>query len=125
MKTTNEGALITGAFQRDFGTFITQVSTHFSQLIKDSVYSAMKETSSTARCNCQETSETAPDFITKSRALEILKISAPTLLRYQKEGIIPYYRVGRKVYFKMSEIATATRITLKTKNTRKEAKNDR
>ena len=124
MKINNDGVQLTSTFQRDFGTIITQFVSHLTQSIESTVISAIANSALQEKCNCQKTSEIGAELLTKSQALEILKISKPTLLRYQKEGLIPYHRVGRKVYFKMSEIVSATKVAPKTKLNRKEARND-
>lgn len=114
---------ITSTIETDFKSFLNQIVSHITQAVELSVMRVIAN-SNNENFNCQKTSENGQEFLTKKQALDILKISAPTLLRYQKEGLIPYYRVGRKVYFKTSEIAEATKVTLKQKNHRREAKND-
>ena len=39
--------------------------------------------------------------------MELLSVSRTTLHRYQESGKIPYYRLGRKVYYLRSEIIAA------------------
>ncbi len=125
MKTINEGVQVTRTFQRDFETLINQFMLHFTQIIEQSVGEAIKSSSKERTSTSQKASDLGADFITKEQALILLKISKPTLIRYQKEGLLPYYRVGRKVYFKMSELVEATRVTPnKREKNRREAKHD-
>ncbi|WP_461449801.1 helix-turn-helix domain-containing protein [Mucilaginibacter sp.] len=54
-------------------------------------------------------------FLTRAETLKFLKISSPTLQRYQKSGLLPYHKVGRKVYFKKTDLVEATKVNLKKK----------
>jgi len=42
---------------------------------------------------------------------EYLNCSVQTVHNLKKEGLIPFYRLGRKVYFKKSEVDAAARIS--------------
>lgn len=44
------------------------------------------------------------EYITRKEALEYLNISPPTLYRHQRDKLIPYYKIGRKIYFKKDEL---------------------
>lgn len=124
MKTISEGVHLTSTFQRDFETLISQFMVHLTQVIEYSVRESLDSLENKQAINPTKTSDLGADFITKDQALTILKISKPTLARYQKEELLPYYKVGRKVYFRMSEIVSATKITLNKAKKRKEATND-
>jgi excisionase family DNA binding protein len=43
-------------------------------------------------------------LIVAQQAANILNISLSTLHTYKKQGIIPFHRIGRRVYFKESEL---------------------
>jgi excisionase family DNA binding protein len=42
-----------------------------------------------------------------SEVIKLLKISPATLQNWKLQGKIPFYRIGRRVYFKESEVLTA------------------
>lgn len=44
------------------------------------------------------------DMLTRNEVMDMLKISHATLYRYQKEEILPCYRIGRRVFFKKKDI---------------------
>ncbi|MBS2210264.1 helix-turn-helix domain-containing protein [Carboxylicivirga mesophila] len=44
------------------------------------------------------------DILTRKEAMELLNCSHSTLYRYQKEGEVPYFKIGKKVLFKKSEL---------------------
>nr|WP_321453522.1 helix-turn-helix domain-containing protein [uncultured Carboxylicivirga sp.] len=44
------------------------------------------------------------EVITRKEAMELLNCSHSTLYRYQKEGEVPYFKIGKKVLFKRSEL---------------------
>jgi predicted DNA-binding transcriptional regulator AlpA len=43
-------------------------------------------------------------YLTRAEVMEILKISAPTLSKYQKNGLIKTSRIGNSVRFKSEDI---------------------
>ncbi len=43
-------------------------------------------------------------FITKDEVARLLRRSERTIEKWQRRGVIPFYRVGRSVFFKWSEI---------------------
>lgn len=65
----------------------------------------------------QETAAVIPDENYDINELaDYLKCSVQTVHNIKKEGTIPFYRLGRKVYFKKSEVDAAARVSeLKTK----------
>ena len=44
------------------------------------------------------------EFLTRTEVCELLKIDFSTIHRWKKEGIIPSYGVGNRVYFKRHEV---------------------
>lgn len=44
------------------------------------------------------------EFLTRQEVAKRLKISLPTLHDYSKRGIIPVFRIGNKVRYKLSDI---------------------
>ena len=50
------------------------------------------------------------DLLTRKQAADFLNCNLVTLWRYTREGRIPYYRAGRKMFFKRSEILDSIRV---------------
>ncbi|PCH98632.1 MAG: DNA-binding protein [Bacteroidetes bacterium] len=44
------------------------------------------------------------ELITIDDVVKLFRISKVTLHDWKKKGILPYYRISRRVYFKLSEI---------------------
>jgi len=56
---------------------------------------------------CSEFQDKRPeDYLTRDEVCELLKIDLSSLHRWRKEGKIPSYGMGKRVYFKRSEIDT-------------------
>ena len=59
-------------------------------------------------------SETLPGdeevFFTQPEAAQFLKVSKPTLIKWKREGVIPFYQHGRKVFFRKSELLKALKV---------------
>ncbi|NQV03129.1 MAG: helix-turn-helix domain-containing protein [Bacteroidia bacterium] len=49
-------------------------------------------------------------FLTREEAANLLGVNKVTLWRYYRDGRLPYYRVGRKIFFLRSEILRTIRI---------------
>ena len=48
-----------------------------------------------------------PEIMTSAQVMKMLKVCRTTLTRMQKRRDFPVYRLGRRVYFKKSEIIAA------------------
>lgn len=44
------------------------------------------------------------DILTREKTAELLEISFPSLNDWDKDGILPAYRLGRRVYYFRSEV---------------------
>lgn len=44
------------------------------------------------------------EFVPRSHAMELLDVRKDFLLNLQKEGLLPWYVVGKKVFYKISDI---------------------
>lgn len=44
------------------------------------------------------------EILTTEDIQKIFKVSKVTIHKWKKKGILPYYKMGRKVYYKKSEI---------------------
>lgn len=49
-------------------------------------------------------------LLTRSEAAKLLNCNLVTLWRYTRAGLIPYYRVGKKMFFLKSEILKKIRV---------------
>ena len=49
-------------------------------------------------------------LMTREEVAQMLNCNLVTLWRYTRAGQLPYYRVGRKMFFRRSEILEATRV---------------
>lgn len=52
------------------------------------------------------------DVLSREEALKLLECSSPTLIKFQKDGL-PYYRLGKKIYFRKSEILDFAKVSKK------------
>lgn len=119
---------LTNFIQEDFETFVKSFLSHISLLVEESMSKAVQITTKEeiGHINHPKKLDGIELLITRKETLNFLKISAPTLHRYQKEGLIPYYKVGRKVFFKLSELIISTKVISKnTGEKRLEVENDR
>lgn len=73
------------------------------ELIKNAVRTVNAEGKEQARVNTPK----VDDVLSPKEVCKLLQISAPTLIRYRKEGKIKGKRVGGKVFYKMSEVERA------------------
>lgn len=48
--------------------------------------------------------KTDDQLLTRDEVMKMLKISHSTLYHYQREGIIPFLKIGNRVYFKKKDI---------------------
>ena len=47
------------------------------------------------------------ELLNRNEAARFLKISLRTISKYQEDGRIPHYRLGRAIYFKKGELMQA------------------
>jgi excisionase family DNA binding protein len=50
------------------------------------------------------------DLLTRDQAMKLLKCSSSTFWRYTVEKRFPYYRAGRKMFFRREEVLQAIRV---------------
>lgn len=120
MQTQLEGKGITALFQYQFGNLIEQLLLHMNQsmeeCVKRAVKSAIQEIGSTQTASKEDELD---GFLTRAETLKFLQVSAPSLLRYQKAGLLKYSKIGRKVYFRKSDLVNATQVNVKQKGGRR------
>lgn len=81
-------------------------------LIQESVRVALSENQQSKTKNVPQSH--ADDLKLNIKQLaEYLHCSLPTIHKYKKDGVIPFYRLGRKVYFKKSEIDACAIVSTK------------
>lgn len=79
-------------------------STDLAQLISDSVKSELKQ----ALKNKLETPQTVTkEFLTREETKNFFKISYVTLHDWIRKGLITPYKMGRKTFFKRSELVAS------------------
>lgn len=49
------------------------------------------------------------EILTRQEAAHLLNCSLTTLCQYQKEGVIPFYKIGKKVLFRREELLISIR----------------
>jgi len=76
-------------------TFYFLVKSILKETIQEALESAL---------NVVEENKEAEVLLSRHEAAELLKVSLVTISKYQKDGIIPYYRFGRRVLFKKKEL---------------------
>lgn len=96
------------------GALVDQFVTLLSSKIAESVNHAAKNIlSELKQQQHEELNEVADGFLTREETAKLLKISYPTLWRYQQDGTLPYHRVGRSILFNKSDVVNATKVALK------------
>jgi excisionase family DNA binding protein len=117
MSIKTEGTGTAVLFPNEFGNLITQALLHLNQNFEICVKNAVKSIVEELKQDLthQKEEEIESGFITRSQAIKFLNISPPTLYRYQKTGLLPYHKVGRKIYFNKRDLVNATKIVFKQK----------
>ncbi|MCK4665012.1 MAG: helix-turn-helix domain-containing protein [Bacteroidales bacterium] len=80
----------------------------FKELVKESVMEIYIEQEKERAKKCQD-----DKMLTRKEVANFLRISLPTLHQYQKDGRLKYYRIGRRVLFKKSEILDSIEVIRK------------
>ena len=111
-----EGKGIAPHFQMEFGSLVEQFLLHINQGIEECVKHAVKAAvEETNRALTPSLNLGIEGFLSRAETLKFLKLSPPTLYRYQNTGLLPYHKVGRKIYFKKTDLVEATKVELKKK----------
>lgn len=55
------------------------------------------------------------ELITFQEALQFLKIQANALHRWKREGLVPYSKIGTRVYFKKADLENYNRVEINKK----------
>ena len=75
----------------------TSTPDELKQLISDAVVNALAEKPTPQQPEQDE-------LIKVSQACELLNVSSVTIHAWKKAGLIPFYRISNKVYFKKNEL---------------------
>ncbi|MFC0345818.1 helix-turn-helix domain-containing protein [Epilithonimonas hispanica] len=78
------------------------ISTSPTDLITELKNSLIPEL--TAQLSAQFQPKQPTEYLTRSEVCKLLKIDMSSLHRWRKEGKIPSYGLGNRVYFKRSEV---------------------
>ncbi|MDB5005696.1 MAG: hypothetical protein JWP45_89 [Mucilaginibacter sp.] len=117
MQNQTEGNNLLKGYQPGIAAFVNEFLTLLTITVKESVNDAAKNL--VQELNRQkesvELNKVADGFLTRTQVADLLNISIVTLHRYQKEGLIPYRRVGRRILFSRTEVLEAIKITTKKK----------
>jgi excisionase family DNA binding protein len=73
------------------------------QAIREELQQILKE------LNSKETDDTV---LNRKETCKLLSISHGTLQKYQNDGRIPYYRIGRRILFKKSDVLRAIEVKM-------------
>lgn len=49
------------------------------------------------------------DRLTQKEAAAFLDVSVTTIISYKKKGLVPYFQIGRSIFFSKSELLKLTR----------------
>lgn len=102
--------------QMEFGNLVEQFLLHINQGIEECVKRAVRAAvEQNNQATTSSSNEVIEGFLSRAETLQFLKLSSPTLYRYQKTGLLPYHKVGRKIYFKKTDLVEATKVCLKKK----------
>ncbi len=89
--------------ETDLGVLVMQFAANYGQSLKLLIADTIRET----LLNTAPPIDPFPakeDLITRKEAAELLHISCTTLQLWTKEGKLPFYRIGRKVFYRRSEV---------------------
>lgn len=75
----------------------------FKTIIKETVENAMEEVMNNNRMSYM-VKKSDDELLTRKQVMEMLGISHATLHNYQKNDILPYLKIGNRVYFKKRDI---------------------
>ncbi len=81
---------------------ITLNGSELVELIKRGVLEAL-----TTQSNAKETEPLSEDLLSIIDIQRLFNISKVTVHKWKKKGLIPFYKMNRKVYFKKSEVISA------------------
>jgi excisionase family DNA binding protein len=68
---------------------------------------AVRENLAKVNLNATPVANDSEKVLESSEVVRLLKISPATLENWKRQSKIPFYRIGRRVYFKESEVLTA------------------
>jgi excisionase family DNA binding protein len=117
MQNQTEGNNLLNGYQPGIAAFVNEFLTLLTNTVKESVNDAAQNIFHELNRQKEpaELNKVADGFLTRVQVAELLNISIVTLFRYQKEGLIPYRRIGRRILFNRSEVLEAIKITTKKK----------
>jgi excisionase family DNA binding protein len=120
MQNQTEGNNLLKGYQPGISAFVNEFLTLLSNTVKESVNDAAKNLVQelNRQKDAAELNDVADGFLTRAQVADLLQISLVTLHRYQKDGNLPYKKLGRRILFSKSEVLEAIKITPKKKGGR-------
>ena len=61
----------------------------------------------TLKTEVKKSEPVSEDLLTIEDIQKVFKVSKVTVHKWKKKGLLPYYKMNRKVYFKKSEVINA------------------
>jgi len=115
MQNQTEGNNLLKGYQPGLTAFVNEFLTLLTNTVKDSVNDAAQNIVNELNRQKEpaELNKIADGFLTRTQAAELLNISVVTLFRYQKEGLIPYMRIGRRILINRDAMLEAIKVTKK------------
>jgi excisionase family DNA binding protein len=81
------------------------------QLVLSKTFKSLfEDLNQTSIINPQPPNDDQNDLMDMTEVLKFLKVSKVTIHNWKKKGIIKSHRIGRKLYFKKSELDSAIRL---------------
>lgn len=96
-------------YQPELGALVNQFLTLITVTVQESVNHAAQNIFSELNLQKQrdDLSKGTDGFLTRVQIADLLKISYPTLHRYQCQGLVPVTRIGRKCLYNKVEVLEA------------------
>ena len=88
---------------------------------RDEIISMIKEAFNTELAeilNKQEKESDYDQLLSRKEVADMLKVSIVTISKYQKQGRLPFYKIGNRVHFKKGDIMEAIEAHMKYKHRR-------
>lgn len=76
----------------------------FKMLIKETVESILKDWISKIEISKTNQNLNDEQLLTRTEVMQLLNISHSTLYHYQRKGVVPFLKIGKRVYFKRKDI---------------------
>lgn len=82
--------------------------------LKNIIQEVIDENLNSSPPDNQPQNEQPDELLNIKDAAKVLNVSVPTMFNYKRKGIIPFYRIGRRVFFKRPELINSLKRINKT-----------